>query len=742
MQLYQITHHIVDVARNQIIRDQGSVDEVIQTLPPKTIQVLTEFAKSQGQVVSHDQLMNVVWQNTVVSPNSIQRCITQLRKALADDSKQQRIIKTHAKQGYSLEVPVKIIQNSTQTSDQLPTEHLGSVKQNISPSNKTIIEEEHEPVHIPNVTLKNQKTNATTRIMSLVSLLILVIVTYSYFSPTPRDFNFNTLTPITSSDNLERNASFSPDGKFVLFHRYDGLCDNNIWTKELATGREYKLTKTYGFYSDHSFTQNGDKLAFMAKVSCGQKKEQKKKNACWNLMTLDFAKALKEPQKPELIVSCDQGALSRPIWLNNGNIVALNKQDSRWQLVKFMPGAPSYVPLYTSSDKNYYHLMYLNKREKLVALAVNSLNEHVIDLISPKGQLLSSHVIERPNVISPYLFLDPVIDPQQEQLLFSTGKRLFSLSIEGKIAQVSTLSHNYLANIKMNETGSEIVTVQGFIDTDIAKVNLEIFDPNQKPHPIQNQNIKFNQVRQPYPSFARSIAEDYDAKFQPKGTLIAFISTRSGTSQIWIKNNNKLTQLTNFPIDTIISSFSWAPSGASIMLTANSELFNVLLDKSISKIAMKFAVLNLFQWQEDNTLLISVRQASLPQLITYNLTSHESTILIDDETHGAAQFGLDQLLYIDKNYKLWITTENKTQQIEKLKIQLGSKRFIFENGNVFGINKHKQLWSYTPKTDVFQILGTMDNYTSFISDIRGSELLLTQVIMAKKEVVVLSNKGN
>jgi DNA-binding winged helix-turn-helix (wHTH) protein len=736
MQLYQITNHIVDVARNQIIRDQGSIDEVIQTLPPKTIQVLTEFAKSQGQVVSHDQLMNIVWQNTVVSPNSIQRCITQLRKALADDSKQQRIIKTHAKKGYSLEVPVKIIQNLNQTLDQLPTDNLDSIKQNFShPKKITRGEKGGKSDLIPNI-------KPVTLIIRLLSLLMLVIVIYSYFSPTPRDFNFNTLTPITSSDNLERNASYSPDGKFILFHRYDGLCDNNIWTKELATGREYKLTETYGFYSDHSFTENGDKLAFMAKVSCGQKKEEKKKGACWNLMTLDFAEALKKPQQPELIVSCDQGALSRPIWLNNGNIVALNKQDSRWQLVKFMPGAPSYVPFYTSNDKNYYHLLHLNKREQLVAIAINSLNEHVIDLISPQGQLISSHTIERPNIISPYLMLDPVIDPQQDQLLFSTGKRLFSLSIDGKIAQVSTLSHNYLANINMNKNGSDIVTVQGFIDTDIAKVNLANFDPNQEPNKIENQNVKFNQVRQPYPSIARSIAEDYDAKFQPKGTLIAFISTRSGTSQIWIQNKNKLTQLTNFPIDTIISSFSWAPSGASIMLTANSEIFNVSLDKSINKIAMKFAVLNLFQWQEDNTLLLSVRQASQPQLISYNLTSHESIILIDDETYGAAQLPFNQLLYIDKNYKLWITTAHKTQQIEKLKTQLGSKRFIFENGNIFGINKHKQLWSYTAKTDVFKILGTMDSYTSFISDIQGTELLLTQIISAKKEVVVLSNNGS
>jgi DNA-binding winged helix-turn-helix (wHTH) protein/Tol biopolymer transport system component len=749
VQLYQVANYVVDVARNQIIRDQHSVDEVIQTLPPKTIMVLTELVKSQGQVVSHDQLMNVVWQNTVVSPNSIQRCITQLRKALADDSKKQLIIKTHARQGYSLEVAVKVLPESNESSIPDLAKQLDSINKNDINSNKIpSIDKNHKSDSVQYVAFPEKSVNFTKRIVALICLCILAMVLYLYFSTTPRNFNFNALTPITSSDNLERNASYSPDGKYILFHRYDGLCDNNIWAKELATGKAHKLTTTYGFYSDHSFTENGDKLAFMAKVSCVKNKSDKKekneniKKACWNLMTLDFKKALKQSQEPDLIVSCDQGALSHPVWLNNGNIVALNKQDSRWQIVKFMPKAPSYVPLSDSNDKNYYHLMYSNKKETLIALAINTLNQHVIDLISPQGELLSSNLIGRPYNISPHQLLEPIIDPQQDKLLFTTGKRLYSLSFSGEIEQITTLSHNNLSTIKMNVSGDDIVTVQGFIDTDIAKVNTDNFDPILALSSVQIQGVKFNEVRQPYPSIARSIVEDYEAQFQPKGELIAFISMRSGTSQIWIQSQNQLTQLTYFPIDTIVSSFSWAPSGSYIMLSANSELYKVSLDKSIKKIPLKLAVLNLYQWQDNNELLIHVRQAGQPQLISYNVISNETTILIKDEITWAYKTELNQLLYLDDDYIFWIKTGIKIQIIEKLKAQFGSKRFVFENGKVYGINKNKQFWSYTLNTDTFKILGSTDSYTNFISDLRGKNLLLTQIISAKKEVVVLSNKGN
>jgi len=505
------------------------------------------------------------------------------------------------------------------------------------------------------------------------------------------------------------------------------------------------LTSTYGFYSDHSFTVKGDKLAFMAKVSCkknkreNEKEQEKKQKGCWNLMTLDFQAALKQSQQPELIVSCDQGTLSKPVWLSNGNLVALIKQDSRWNIIKFMPGAPTFVPLYTSNDKNYYHLVYSHKTEQLIVLAINSLNEHLIDIISSQGELVSSHVIDRPESLAPYKMLTPIIDPQQEQLLFSTGKRLFSLSFTGEVKQISTVNHNNLSSIKMNDNGDIMVSVQGIVDTDIAKVNIEDINLKTKSKINHAQAVIFNQMHQPYPSIARSIAEDFDAKYQPKGNLIAFISSRSGVSQLWVQGKEQLRQLTNFSVDTVISNFSWNPSGTNIMVAANSEIFNVSLDKTIEKIPLSFAVVNLFQWQENNDLLMNTRQGGLPQLITYNLTSQQITTLVKREVKWALKTEFEQLLYLDSSNSVWIQSNNKPLPITKLTNQFASPRFIFNNGKIYSINKHKNFWSYTLETDVFKELGTMDSYTNFISDIKQSELLLTQVIAAKKEVVVLSN---
>ena len=68
--------------------------------------VLTYLAKNANRVVSHDELLSKVWPDAVVTPNTLQRSIAQLRKALGGDGQYHSYIKTHAKQGYSLECAV------------------------------------------------------------------------------------------------------------------------------------------------------------------------------------------------------------------------------------------------------------------------------------------------------------------------------------------------------------------------------------------------------------------------------------------------------------------------------------------------------------------------------------------------------------------------------------------------------------------------------------------------------------
>jgi TolB-like protein/Flp pilus assembly protein TadD len=69
-------------------------------LTPKASAVLRVLVASAGKPVTKEELFSAVWNDTIVSDDALTSCIQELRKALADDSKQPRFIETRHRRGY------------------------------------------------------------------------------------------------------------------------------------------------------------------------------------------------------------------------------------------------------------------------------------------------------------------------------------------------------------------------------------------------------------------------------------------------------------------------------------------------------------------------------------------------------------------------------------------------------------------------------------------------------------------
>jgi DNA-binding winged helix-turn-helix (wHTH) protein/TolB-like protein len=74
-------------------------------LEPRVMAVLVCLARHAGDVVTRDEFIADVWDGRVVSDEALSRCISLLRQALADDSREPRFIRTVAKVGYTLLQP-------------------------------------------------------------------------------------------------------------------------------------------------------------------------------------------------------------------------------------------------------------------------------------------------------------------------------------------------------------------------------------------------------------------------------------------------------------------------------------------------------------------------------------------------------------------------------------------------------------------------------------------------------------
>ncbi len=88
--------------------DLNQIRNTAKVIPvePKVIEVLVCLAKSPGEVLYKQKIIKTVWPDTFVSDGILAYSISELRKALGDDSKNPHIIQTIPRRGYRLIAPV------------------------------------------------------------------------------------------------------------------------------------------------------------------------------------------------------------------------------------------------------------------------------------------------------------------------------------------------------------------------------------------------------------------------------------------------------------------------------------------------------------------------------------------------------------------------------------------------------------------------------------------------------------
>ena len=64
--------------------------------------LLELLVQARGELVSHGEIIDKVWEGRTVSPNSVAVVISDIRRALGDDPKQPRFVETLPKRGYRL----------------------------------------------------------------------------------------------------------------------------------------------------------------------------------------------------------------------------------------------------------------------------------------------------------------------------------------------------------------------------------------------------------------------------------------------------------------------------------------------------------------------------------------------------------------------------------------------------------------------------------------------------------------
>src|SRR5579862_5901781 len=80
------------------------------SLTPKAFDVLLFLVQNPHRLVTKDELLQAVWGDTFVEEGNLKQYISHLRKALADNSEDNRLIVTITRKGYQFTADVVLVE--------------------------------------------------------------------------------------------------------------------------------------------------------------------------------------------------------------------------------------------------------------------------------------------------------------------------------------------------------------------------------------------------------------------------------------------------------------------------------------------------------------------------------------------------------------------------------------------------------------------------------------------------------
>lgn len=718
---YWIGELFVDISRNQITQLGKS-----QTLPPKALLVLTHLAENRGQVVSYEELLDKVWPNTIVTPNTLQRNIAQLRKAIGESNNAQSVIKTHAKQGYSLECEVTwthSLEAETAKEEQ---------KTNTSESAPSSSSGLDDSAYTHSKTTSGQKPTISVYkryfgILAGVTILFFVTF-YIQFQSAESQIELGNLRYITATDDKEFGGTYSPSGKHILFRRYlQKGCINNIWAKTTDTLQEHQLTAELGNYGENSLSADGKTLVFIKQQDCTTPVTQ---TTCYKLMSIDFHAALSQPQSPKLLLDCQNSVIKKPTWVDNKHIVMLQRNNQHWRLIQYSVEDNSTQSLY-ENDTRILSYAWSAKQQLFAVTVIKSDGNQYIDMLNSTGEMLSSHQILLPQSAPRHTMIRPQFVPNKQQLIFSSGDNLYTLSYEGQVTLADFQFDEGVNAPYFHPNGKRLLLIKGTYDSDVA--SLSMLDIKiTKPQQADQLTV-----------FARSTKHEDIAKFHPNGETIAFVSARTGSEQVWLQNTETTTLVSNFPMAGAILNMLWDDDGSSLLVLNNLELYQQFLNNTAIKYEFPLPVVDLFHWNQDTQQVIAnILVNGSIQFVSIDLDTLDYQLINSRSVMWAAKNRDNTLVFIDHVGRFWQKTDIEDKLLEPLTGQLAIKqRFVVNDTMIYGINKENRLWRYNIASDDFNIMTELRTNIDYITDIQNDELLVTFVIAAKKEVVELSLKN-
>ena len=93
--MFEFDRHRIDPIRRELFRDGAAIE-----VEPRVFDLLLHLIENRHRLVDKDDLIAGVWGGRIVSDSALTKAINSARKAIGDDGRAQRLIRTSSRRGY------------------------------------------------------------------------------------------------------------------------------------------------------------------------------------------------------------------------------------------------------------------------------------------------------------------------------------------------------------------------------------------------------------------------------------------------------------------------------------------------------------------------------------------------------------------------------------------------------------------------------------------------------------------
>jgi Tol biopolymer transport system component/DNA-binding winged helix-turn-helix (wHTH) protein len=259
---YTFGEFTVDVASSKLMKDA-----TIVSLPSRTFDVLVYLIRHRERSVKKDEIISAIWDNVIVTDDSLIHAISVLRRALGDEAHQHKYIETIPRRGYRFVGTVQVIE--ARTAQVAPTAKEASAAREAPAATKEPLADvvqglPEEPVapavavhelaapygieqaaRAPRVSPRALWVLATAVVLAVLSTSTLLLVDQPSAAPVVAgsDSSVRLFQPSPPGMSIVSGGVLSPDGRYLAFvARDDENGATGLWVRALQAG-EPRLVK-------------------------------------------------------------------------------------------------------------------------------------------------------------------------------------------------------------------------------------------------------------------------------------------------------------------------------------------------------------------------------------------------------------------------------------------------------------------------------------------------------------------